>query len=103
MTVEGPDWGSVHGADAYDLDVAGIDSYYVGVGAEDVLVHSCTMPNIGNKLDYLFGRATGTAHNIERSKTCSVRWRASGSMTTGRGTRFFGSTCGSSAMTPPRL
>ncbi|MGW6863959.1 RNase A-like domain-containing protein [Streptomyces sp. NPDC054901] len=28
--------------DTYDLDVSGIDSYYVGVGAENVLVHNCT-------------------------------------------------------------
>ncbi|WP_051782614.1 MULTISPECIES: RNase A-like domain-containing protein [unclassified Streptomyces] len=28
--------------DTYDLDVTGIDSYYVQVGTDDVLVHNCT-------------------------------------------------------------
>ncbi|KUH38242.1 hypothetical protein ATE80_13705 [Streptomyces kanasensis] len=28
--------------DTYDLDVSGIDSYYVQVGTQDVLVHNCT-------------------------------------------------------------
>lgn len=28
--------------DTYDLDVSGIDSYYVRVGTEDVLAHNCT-------------------------------------------------------------
>ena len=27
------------------------------------------LPNLGNKLEYVFGNATGTAHNIERSQT----------------------------------
>ncbi|MGW7461883.1 RNase A-like domain-containing protein [Streptomyces sp. NPDC054797] len=31
-----------HRQDTYDLDVNGIDSYYVQVGTEDVLVHNCT-------------------------------------------------------------
>ncbi|NUL05490.1 hypothetical protein HRW07_20090 [Streptomyces lunaelactis] len=43
----------------YDLDVSGIDSYYVRVGAQDVLVHNCTdlaraermFPGIAHTLD----------------------------------------------------
>ncbi|MCX4511473.1 pre-toxin TG domain-containing protein [Streptomyces sp. NBC_01619] len=43
----------------YDLDVSGIDSYYVRVGAQDVLVHNCTdlaraermFPGVAHTLD----------------------------------------------------
>ncbi|WP_374986111.1 RNase A-like domain-containing protein [Streptomyces fradiae] len=45
--------------DTYDLDVSGIDSYYVQVGTQDVLVHNCTdlaraerkFPGIAHTLD----------------------------------------------------
>ncbi|MFJ5995662.1 pre-toxin TG domain-containing protein [Streptomyces sp. NPDC092370] len=45
--------------DTYDLDVSGIDSYYVQVGTEDVLVHNCTdlaraermFPGVAHTLD----------------------------------------------------
>jgi hypothetical protein len=45
--------------DTYDLDVSGIDSYYVRVGTEDVLVHNCTdlaraermFPGVAHTLD----------------------------------------------------
>ena len=32
-------------ADAYDLDIAGIDSYYVEAGEDEVLVHNCNWGN----------------------------------------------------------
>ncbi|MFF8387338.1 RNase A-like domain-containing protein [Streptomyces kanasensis] len=45
--------------DTYDLDVSGIDSYYVQVGTQDVLVHNCTdlaraermFPGVAHTLD----------------------------------------------------
>ncbi len=48
VTVEGLDWSTVHTADAYDLDVADLDSFYVGAGDDEVLVHNC---NIGFSAD----------------------------------------------------
>ncbi len=44
VTVEGLDWSSVHTDDAYDLDVADLDSFYVGAGDESVLVHNQEPP-----------------------------------------------------------
>lgn len=47
VTVEGLDWSTVHTDDAYDLDVADLDSFYVGAGDESVLVHNqdpCRVP-----------------------------------------------------------
>lgn len=41
VTVEGLDWATVHTAGAYDLDVADLDSFYVGAGDDEVLVHNC--------------------------------------------------------------
>ncbi|MCM1524507.1 MAG: polymorphic toxin-type HINT domain-containing protein [Ruminococcus sp.] len=51
----------------YNLDVADFDTYFVG--EYEVLVHNYDKPNIGKKADYAFGNATGSKHNIERSKS----------------------------------
>ncbi len=40
VLAEGLDWSTVHTADAYDLDVADLDTFYVGAGDESVLVHN---------------------------------------------------------------
>jgi len=40
VQVVGLDRSTAHSADAYDLDVAELDSFYVGVGEENVLVHN---------------------------------------------------------------
>ncbi|WP_137990577.1 RNase A-like domain-containing protein [Streptomyces vilmorinianum] len=45
--------------DTYDLDVSGIDSYYVQVGTENVLVHNCT--DLG-RAQRLF---PGVAHTLD--------------------------------------
>ncbi len=45
VTVEGLDWTTLHTAAAYDLDIAGIDTYYVGAGKDEVLVHNCNWGN----------------------------------------------------------
>ncbi|MFF5921204.1 RNase A-like domain-containing protein [Streptomyces flavochromogenes] len=45
--------------DTYDLDVSGIDSYYVEIGTEDVLVHNCT--DLG-RAQRLF---PGVAHTLD--------------------------------------
>ncbi|MFJ5078458.1 RNase A-like domain-containing protein [Streptomyces sp. NPDC088553] len=45
--------------DTYDLDVSGIDSYYVEAGTEDVLVHNCT--DLG-RAQRLF---PGVAHTLD--------------------------------------
>jgi RHS repeat-associated protein len=41
VTVEGLDWTTLHTAPAYDLDVAGIDTFYVATSEAAVLVHNC--------------------------------------------------------------
>jgi RHS repeat-associated protein len=41
VLVEGLDWTTVHTAPAYDLDVADLDTFYVGAGDDEVLVHNC--------------------------------------------------------------
>ena len=35
------DWSTAHDADAYDLTIEGVHTYFVGVGDENVLVHNC--------------------------------------------------------------
>jgi hypothetical protein len=40
VSVEGLDWSNAHTALAYDLNIAGIDTFYVGVGGASVLVHN---------------------------------------------------------------
>jgi hypothetical protein len=44
VTVQGLDWTTTHTAPAYDLDITGIDTFYVGAGDDDVLVHNCDVP-----------------------------------------------------------
>ena len=46
VTVEGLDWTSTHTTSAFDLDVADLDSFYVGDGEESVLVHNCGVDDI---------------------------------------------------------
>lgn len=41
VTVEGFDWTTLHPARAYDLNIAGIDTFYVIAGHEAVLTHNC--------------------------------------------------------------
>ena len=41
VVVEGLDWSTLHTTTAYDLDVQGIDTFYVGAGESTVLVHNC--------------------------------------------------------------
>jgi RHS repeat-associated protein len=41
VTVEGLDWSTLRTAPAYDLDVAGTDTFYVATGEAEVLVHNC--------------------------------------------------------------
>ncbi|MEU4395898.1 polymorphic toxin-type HINT domain-containing protein [Kribbella sp. NPDC023855] len=54
-------------AAAYNLTVDDIHTYYVVAGDTPVLVHNSCGPEIGTKLEYFFGNATGNAHNIQRS------------------------------------
>jgi hypothetical protein len=44
VVVEGLDWSTLHATTAYDLDVQGIDTFYVGAGDAEVLVHNCNLP-----------------------------------------------------------
>jgi hypothetical protein len=48
VTVEGLDWSSTRLAEAYDLNVASVDSYYVEAGNTHVLVHNCDGPLRGS-------------------------------------------------------
>jgi hypothetical protein len=70
VTIEGLDWTSVHFAAAYDLDVAGIDTYYVGAGDEAVLVHNCTPLTRGERtlLGSLADQADEKAFDVLRAR-----------------------------------
>lgn len=48
----------------YSLLVEGTHNFYVG--EDGLLAHNCT-PQLGRKLEYFFGNATGSTHNIQRS------------------------------------
>ena len=50
----------------WDLTVAGAHSFFVGAGG--VLVHNCGGADLGNKMEYFMGHASGDAHNVERSQ-----------------------------------
>ncbi len=56
------------GAAAYNLTVGNDHTYFIGVAGTAVLVHNCGEAELGNRLEYFFGNATGSAHNIERSQ-----------------------------------
>jgi hypothetical protein len=50
VVVEGLDWSTLHTTTAYDLDVQGIDTFYVGAGEAEVLVHNCdSLPVLGHR------------------------------------------------------
>ncbi|MGW7052950.1 pre-toxin TG domain-containing protein [Streptomyces sp. NPDC054887] len=63
--------------DTYDLDVSGIDSYYVQVGTDDVLVHNCTdlaraermFPGVAHTLDEHVDVNQQQMKNLAISKT----------------------------------
>lgn len=59
VRVEGLDWSTVHTAPAYDLTVAGLHTFYVAAGDENVLVHNS-------------GDCTGGIHGIFRGATRDV-------------------------------
>lgn len=70
VVVEGLDWSTLHTADAYDLDIADLDSYYVGAGDEAVLVHNCgPAERIAN--GHAFEK-----HVVERGEFPGIRTRA---------------------------
>ncbi len=60
VAVEGLDWSTLHTTTAYDLDVQGIDTFYIDAGIEDVLVHNCEIADAlayatrAEKLDHIF-------------------------------------------------
>jgi RHS repeat-associated protein len=41
VIVQGLDWSTAHTGAAYDLSVADLHTYYVGIGEKNVLVHNC--------------------------------------------------------------
>jgi hypothetical protein len=49
----------------YNLTVDDAHTFFVGEQAW--LVHNTCLPDLGQKLEYLFGNATGRLHNIIRS------------------------------------
>jgi hypothetical protein len=53
-------------SDMYDLTVESAHSFFVGSGG--LLVHNCGGADLGRKLDYFTGQATGTTHNVRRSQ-----------------------------------
>ena len=50
----------------YNFEVADFHTYYVGTN--NVLVHNKCKVQISQKLEYVFGNATGDKHNIDRSQ-----------------------------------
>lgn len=49
----------------YNLEVHKSHNFYVSEAK--LLVHNECIPELGRKLEYIFGNATGNAHNIQRS------------------------------------
>jgi hypothetical protein len=49
----------------YNLEVHKSHNFYVSKAK--LLVHNDCVPDLGRKLEYLFGNATGNAHNVDRS------------------------------------
>ncbi|MCP4070612.1 MAG: hypothetical protein GY742_02575 [Hyphomicrobiales bacterium] len=68
VVVEGLDWSTVHIDAAYDLDVAGFDTFYVGAGDEAVLVHNIECP-WQLKTDDIYGNQIlgGDVHKFDSS------------------------------------
>ncbi|MFE5893192.1 RNase A-like domain-containing protein [Streptomyces sp. NPDC056462] len=66
--------------DTYDLDVSGIDSYYVRAGSQDVLVHNCTdlaraerlFPGVAHTLDEHVNVTRQQMHNLAIEKTRKI-------------------------------
>ncbi len=50
----------------YNFEVEDFHTYYVGNA--DVLVHNKCKVQVAEKLEYIFGNATGNKHNINRSQ-----------------------------------
>ncbi len=50
----------------YNFEVEDFHTYYVG--EINILVHNKCKNQVGEKLEYIFGNATGNEHNIDRSK-----------------------------------
>ena len=50
----------------YNFEVADFHTYYVGT--YNVLVHNKRKVQLSQKLDYIFGNATGDKHNIDRAQ-----------------------------------
>ena len=50
----------------YNFEVADFHTYYVGT--YNVLVHNKCKVQLSQKLDYIFGNATGDKHNIDRAQ-----------------------------------
>lgn len=65
VVVEGLDWSTFHTTTAYDLDVEGIDTFYVGAGTEDVLVHNCEIAGLAD--DYIDITRKGSVRNVQTS------------------------------------
>jgi intein/homing endonuclease len=78
VTVEGLDWSTVHTDAAYDLDIADVDTFYVGAGDEAVLVHNCGV-------DDIVQRAAPDFADGARSPGAGWEWRGSGAPGSGQG------------------
>lgn len=52
-------------ATVYNIEVHKSHNFYVSKA--NLLVHNECVPDLGRKLEYVFGNATGHAHNVERS------------------------------------
>lgn len=77
VTVEGLDWSTVHTAAAYDLDIAGIDTYYIGAGDDEVLVHNCNiLLNSSKQLQKKFNHAADFGVTGNYSKANAAKFSA---------------------------
>ncbi|MFB6816820.1 pre-toxin TG domain-containing protein [Streptomyces sp. NPDC056347] len=92
VTVTATDRGTER-QDTYDLDVSGIDSYYVRVGTDDVLVHNCTdlaraermFPGVAHTLDEHVNVTVQKMEELAKKKTRKMnrptpnsRWSSAG-------------------------
>jgi hypothetical protein len=67
VVVGGLDWSTLYTTTAYDLDVQGIDTFYVGAGGSTVLVHNCEIAGLAD--DYVDITRKGSVRNVQTSVT----------------------------------
>ncbi len=70
----------------YNFEVADFHTYYVG--ETDVLVHNKCEVQISQKLEYIFGHASGNEHNIDRTRSLLEQVQSIGINDTPKGRQY---------------